>query len=478
VRLTAAFILLSLLRGPIFCAEPWIKVSAPHFELDTQLDREQALNALQVFEQTRAFFLQAGFGASLAGGSIKILDLGADAEYRRYLVKPGAYAMYQRGRRGDYIVMRSLSPRHYRVAVHEYTHFVVEHAGMKLPIWLNEGLAELYSTMQPQGGECLIGTPEPARLFTLATKRRLPLETLVAVDESSPYYNDPDKMQIFYAESWALTHMLAVSENYSGRFNAFVSTVSSGRAAREALAEIYGKRLSSVEADLDQYLQRRSLPALLYHIRVEIDPPQAVAAALSKAELDLSVADLLSSNASAGAEAEAKLRELASAHPEEAGFEESLGYVALREHDAGEARVHFANAVERQSNDAAAVYNSARLQQDAGAPPSRVIPLLERALELDPNYEPARIDLGFTAGNARQFDLAASTLSQLKTIQPRLAFEVYFEIAYCDAQLRRLQDALTYVGEARQHARNVEQQQRADTLARFIERQETASLHE
>jgi tetratricopeptide (TPR) repeat protein len=478
VRLTAAFILISVFSGRIFCAEPWIKISAPHFELDTQLDREQALHALQIFEQTQAFFLQAGFGGSLAGESIKILDLGADAEYRRYLIKPGAYAMYQRGRRGDYIVISSLNPRHSQVAVHEYTHFVVEHAGLKLPIWLNEGLAELYSTMEPRGGECLIGTPEPARLLTLATRRRLPLETLLAVDESSPYYNDPDKMQIFYAESWALVHMLAVSENYSSRFNKFLSVVSSGQPAREALAEIYGKRLASIESDLDQYLARRSLPALLYNIRVETTPAEATVAALPKSELDLSVADLLSSNASAGAEAEAKLRELASAHPDEAGFEESLGYVALREHDTGEARLHFANAVERQSNDAAAVYNSARLQQDAGAPPGQTIPLLKRALALDPDYEPARIDLGFTAGKARQFELAVTTLSQLKTIQPRVAFEVYFEMAYCDAELRRLQDALTYVGQAREHARNAEQQQRADTLARFIERQEMASLHE
>src|ERR1700761_6221549 len=127
------------------------------------------MQALRIFEESRTFFLQAGFGQSTPDDLIKILDLGAETEYKPYLVKPGAYAMYQRGRRGSYIVMRSLNPGHYEVAVHEYTHYVMDHAGLKLPVWLNEGLAELYSTLTPRGEQCLIGLPQPGRLATLAS---------------------------------------------------------------------------------------------------------------------------------------------------------------------------------------------------------------------------------------------------------------------------------------------------------------------
>lgn len=477
MRLTSAsFILLFALQGSIYPAEHWIKVTVPHFELYTQLDRQQAMQALQIFEQARSFFLQAGFAQSVPGASIRIMDLGSENEYQPYLVKPGAYAMYQRGRRGDYIVMRSLAPGHYGVAVHEYTHYVVEHEGLKLPVWLNEGMAELYSTLEPRGEQCLIGRPEPGRLITLATQRRIGLEKLFAVDQSSPYYNDPEKMQIFYAESWALTHMLAVSEGYARRFNSFLSMVSSGRPVREVLRVVYGKELLDAETDLDDYLRRGSLPALLFDIHVGRALAQATVTGLSKAELDLAVADLLSSNASAGAEAEAKVRELAREHPEEAGFDEALGYLALRENRTGEARVHFGNAVEHQSTDPAALYNSVRLQQASGAPPSEVIPTLERVLALNPDYEPARIDLGFTAAKAKQFDLALSAFSQLKSVEPKLAFEVYFSMAYCELELRRRQDARTYLGEAQQYARTAEQQNRAETLMRFIERQEVVSL--
>ncbi len=478
MRFTPALITLLAVQQPIFSAEHWIKVTAPHFELYTQLDQQQAMQALRIFEQARTFFLQAGFGQAAPEDSIKIMDLGAESEYRSYLVKPGAYAMYQRGRRGNYIVMRSLNPGHYEVAVHEYTHYVMDHAGLKLPVWLNEGLAELYATLSPRGEQCLIGLPQTGRLLTLETERRLDLPTLFAVDSASPYYNDPGKMQMFYAESWALTHMLAVSEPYSRRFSTFVSLVSSGRPVREALRVVYGKELLTVEADLDGYIRRRTLPALLFDIRVGSTLAQATFTPLSKAELDLSVADLLSSNAAAGPEAEAKVRELASAHPEEAGFEESLGYLALRKHQTDAARVHFGNAVERQSNDPVAIYNSARLQQDSGAPPSEVIPMLERVLALNPDYEPARIELGFTAAKAKQFELALATFSQMKSIEPRLAFEIYFSMAYCELELRRPQDARTYAGAAQQYAHTAEQQNRVETLVRCIERRELASLQQ
>lgn len=476
VRLTPTLIAVLALSGNIYSAEHWIRVTVPHFELYTQLDRPQAMQALRIFEQARTFFQQAGFSQSAPGESITILDLGSASEYRAYLVKPGAYAMYQRGRRGNYIVMSSLDAGHYEVAVHEYTHFVMDRAGLRLPIWLNEGLAELYSTLTPRGEQCLIGLPQPGRLATLTSQRRPDLATLFAVDRDSPYYNDPGKMQIFYAESWALTHMLAVSDGYARHFNAFVSMVSSGRPVREVLRVVYGKELSRIEADLSEYLERRTMPALLYDIRVESTLAQATVAPAEKAELDLSVADLLSSNAGAGPEAEAKVRQLASAHPDEAGFEESLGYLALRKHETDAARVHFGNAVEHQSNDPVAIYNSARLQQDSGAPASEVIPMLERALALNPDYEPARIDLGFTAAKAKQFDLALATFTQLKSIEPKLAFEVYFSMAYCDLELRRLQDSRAYAGEAQQYARTAEQQNRVGALVRFIERQEVASL--
>lgn len=457
-------------------AGQWIRVETPHFELYTQIDEQQARQALQIFEQARTFFLQTSLGSKLGGGSVRILDLASETEYAPYLVKPGAYACYQRGSRGDYIVMRDLNPRYYEIAVHEYTHYVVERAGLKLPMWLNEGLAEFYATVEPHGSQWLVGRAQPGRLQVLQRERHLRLETLFSVDGASSYYNDPQKMQIFYAESWALTHMLAAAEGYYQHFGEFVAAISAGHTENEAFELAWGKDVASVEADLDRYLRQRNLSGLLYDTKIQQNDSAPVIAALSEPELDLSFADLLSSNPYAAPGVEQKLTALSRKHPDDPGFEELLGYLALRQKRTELAESHFSKAVERQSRDPIAVYNSARLQQSSGASAAQVIPLLQRALELNPDYVPARIDLGFTAAKANQFDLAVATLSRLKSVDANLAFEIYFTIAYCDLHLNRLQDAATYAGAAQQSARGSDQLKQASTMIRMIDSRQVSAI--
>lgn len=468
--------LLFVHQSGLFCAENWNRVTTPHFELYTQVNQRDATRALEMLEETRSVFQQIGFAQSVPGQLVRIIDLSDDREYSNLLVKPGAYGCYQRGRRGDYIILRDLRPEHYVVAVHEYTHFVVEHAGLKLPVWLNEGIAELYSTIQSRGAQCVVGRAQPGRLLALETYKRLPLETLFSADSSSRYYNNPEEMQIFYAESWALTHMLALGDGYTQHFNSFLQAVSSGLSTEAALRGANGKGVRSVEADLDAYLRQKSLPAVMYRIEASAQPWQATAASLSQAELDLSAADLLASNAWSGPEAEEKVRELARKHPNDAGFEETLGYLALRYNRSEEARSHFATAVEQRSEDPATIYNSARLQQAAGAAPAQTIPLLERVLALNPDYEPARLDLGFTAARAGRFELALSAFSQLKAVQPKFAFEVLYTMAYCEAQLRRGADAGAFAAQAQQYAHTADQRERLDMLRRFLDRLEVAAL--
>jgi Flp pilus assembly protein TadD len=470
--------LLFIHQSSLFSADNWTKISTPHFEIDTQLNSHDAMRALEMFEQTRGVFEHIGFAHSLPDQPLRVIDLGSDGEYSRFLVKPGAYGCYQRGRRGDYIILRDLNPAHDPVAVHEYTHFVVEHSGLKLPIWLNEGMAELYSTMELRSGQCLIGRPHAGRLAALATYRRLPLDVVFSVDAASHYYNDPSAMQIFYAESWALTHMLALGNGYAPHFSSFVQAISAGDSAEAALRSCYGKSLQRIEADLDAYLRQQSFPTVSYQMDLQLLAVEPVIGSVRKSELDLSAADLLASNAGAGREALDEVRELARRHPHDPGFEETLGYVALRDHQADEARAHFATAVENQSDDPVTIYNSARLEQAAGAGPEQLIPLLQRVLALKPDYEPARVDLGFAATRANQFELALAAFSQLKTLNPKMGYEVLYTMAYCAVQLHRPAEASVYAAQAQQQARNDQQRNRADALRRFIDRQQMASLRQ
>src|SRR5690349_20330448 len=103
-------------------------------------------------------------------------------------------------------------------AVHEYVHLVVQHLNLKFPPWLNEGLAEFYSTLRMQGDKILLGAPVAGRLQAMLREKWVPLATIVSAGHDSPYYNEKNRAGSLYNEGWALVHMMARSPAYGPKY--------------------------------------------------------------------------------------------------------------------------------------------------------------------------------------------------------------------------------------------------------------------
>src|ERR1051325_1386423 len=105
----------------------------------------------------------------------------------------------------NYIAL-SLDPRGdpYATAFHEYVHLHVKDNIPDAPLWLNEGLAELYESLQFSGGDVLIGMPKIGYLYLLRQVEMLPLKTLFSIGTDWPHYNERGKQGIFYGEPCAL----------------------------------------------------------------------------------------------------------------------------------------------------------------------------------------------------------------------------------------------------------------------------------
>ena len=69
----------------------------------------------------------------------------------------------------------------------------------------------------------------------------LDLPTLTAVDHLSPYYNERGKTGIFYAQSWALIHMLNFAPEYRAGVANFVEMILGGEDAVNAFRQAFGK---------------------------------------------------------------------------------------------------------------------------------------------------------------------------------------------------------------------------------------------
>ena len=156
-----------------------------------------------------------------------------------------------------------------------------------MPLWLNEGLADLYSSVAKREGHVSLGRAPFGRLYTLENQPLINLETLLEVGRESPYYSQSQKMLLFYAESWALTHMLALSPDYAAEFPKFVEAVSAGANGRDSLAKIYGKTLDQVTADLQHYLSRKQLPTHVFELDMTAAEVEAKPLASPRQQVDL-----------------------------------------------------------------------------------------------------------------------------------------------------------------------------------------------
>jgi hypothetical protein len=151
------------------------------------------------------------------------------------------------------------NPHH--VAYHEYVHAVLGRS-LRLPPWLSEGLGEYWGGTRITDREVEIGRPIGTHVHTLRRLRRLrslPFETLFRQERAAGHGAGDDSTMVFYAQSWALVHYLALgAPARAGQLNRLGALLAQGRAPLEATREVLGD-LDALGAEIDAYVQRKSL---------------------------------------------------------------------------------------------------------------------------------------------------------------------------------------------------------------------------
>ena len=148
-RLTLA-ICLVLTAAPL-AAEKWTYASSDYFEVYATGGDRQARDAITYFERVHAFFTDFLKLSPQPGKPTRLIVFSSDKQFAPYRPNEVAAAFYLAGPDRDFIVMKSLDDESYPIVVHEYAHLIFRHSGARYPIWLNEGLAEFFSTLSPEG---------------------------------------------------------------------------------------------------------------------------------------------------------------------------------------------------------------------------------------------------------------------------------------------------------------------------------------
>ncbi|MGA2801248.1 MAG: hypothetical protein ABSE97_02585 [Verrucomicrobiota bacterium] len=164
------------------------------------------------------------------------------------------------------------------VVFHEYTHLLFRRNDRIWPLWLKEGMAEVYSTFATTGYAALIGRPIEHHLRLLAKQPLMPLTELFAVTHDSPQYNEREHQGMFYAESWLLAHFLVAGDNpdYKSRFGKYTVLLREGQAPVQAFTNALQTPLPVVESELRRYLARGRFAPIQVAFSENVALPKAI----------------------------------------------------------------------------------------------------------------------------------------------------------------------------------------------------------
>ncbi|HVW09859.1 MAG TPA: hypothetical protein VHC90_14820, partial [Bryobacteraceae bacterium] len=272
--------------------DKWIRLTSAHFEMYSAADQKKSAATLEYFERVRDFFLTASPVRPPGDFPVRIVAFKDPDEMRIFSPNPSAAAYFAPGPVRDTIVMKSPSDDNYPIAVHEYMHLVMRHSGLHIPLWLNEGWADVYSTLKPVSDGVAVGDLIARYMPILNSSQWFTVEQLQGVTNQSREYNEASRTGMFYAESWALTHMLFLSPDYKAGFARFVSALSRNSPLTDALRMAFDKTPSQVLLDLQGYLARKKLYGTVFLVPMKKDADAPEAETPSPYDIDLMQADL------------------------------------------------------------------------------------------------------------------------------------------------------------------------------------------
>ncbi len=451
------------MTSTLFAAEPpprWKVARSPHFEAYSQDDDATISDTLQWFERLRQFFLQRTGLNDERIPLVRVIGFRSAEEYKLVQSRPTSDAYYLGTNGRDYIVMPRLGASEFRVAAHEYTHAVMRAVGVRLPPWLNEGLAELFSTIRIDDGTSTFGGGFQAHTQLLKRRAWLPLSELLMLPADSSLRDDRENTALFYAESWALTYMLVVSPDYGPRFQQLVAAVNA-EAPGDAFERVYSKSLTDVEKDLRAWLMKggtvtKPVPAAV-NVPVRVSE---ISATVSQAML----ADLLLASGQLD-RAETLYRDLVQEAPGSGDFAAALAIIAVKRGDIKRGRELWRKAMASEVSDPMLCYQYAVLDGNAGLPSAETRAALQRAVLLKPDFDDARYLLALNEQNSGDFEETVTELRALKTVPPKRAFQYWSTLAYALDAVGKHEEAKQAAIRAKEFAGSESQRAQAMRLA-------------
>lgn len=453
------------LLAAVPAAAAWLRLASANFELLTDAGEKQGREALVRLERIRSVFGGAA-GAKPVPLPVRVFVFKSERAFRAFRPSESTTGFFQGGPERNYIAMHGATGETFRVIHHEYVHMVLNHSAASLPQWFEEGLAEFYSTIDKRGENVVIGAPVENHIRTLLLTPWIDAAPFGAVNKRSPLYNERDTAGLFYAQSWAMVHMLNMSPPYRRVLPRFAELLEKGYPPALAFEEAFHVSWENAVADCKSYVQaRRFTVAQVFHgadapVEIEVSPLPDSDAALAQVELLLALG-----RDDPAEKIIAELRKSGSLDSADGLL--AQGLLALHRKKNKEAEDLLAQARAKGSRRSEAWFESAMLARERGAPREQVRELLHETVGRNPKHAEAQFLLGLMESQDGRLRDAIGPLEEAVKILPRQSY-FWHALALAYHQLRRTDDARLAARRAAESAATQEQLDMARAALRMV----------
>jgi Flp pilus assembly protein TadD len=421
MKIRVLLLLMVLPTSSLIAGEQWLHLKSPNFDVYTDAGASHGREVLSELEQLRNVFVTELPERNISPLPVRVFLFQSQASFRPFQINESSAGYYHSGPAGDYMALRASA----RTATHEYIHAVLHHAAREVPAWFGEGMAEFYSTVRFRGGQMSVGEPVRSHLQVLRNGKLLGLEILQGIGHDSPYYRNVNKAGMFYAESWALLHMLHLSGKYRAGIANFISMTLRGEP--DPLHSAFGRTDVDIERDLRAYIAQGLSPPVDVPISTAEKLGNIPAEPISQLDAAVLLADLFTVSEKRS-ESGKLLEALVKAHPGSAEAEAALGYLSLQKSQDDIAATHFRRALELGLRNARLCFDLAMLRRDQRAADAEVLDLLRRSVAMDPDLYESRYFLGHLAMVNGHASEALENLKRAADLQPNRP-QVWEELA-------------------------------------------------
>jgi tetratricopeptide (TPR) repeat protein len=434
--LALAFFVMS--ASPALAKDKWINLRTGNFNIVSNADEKETRELALKLEQFRLVFSKIYNTQASSSVPVTVIVFKNDGSFKPfkplYGGKPANIAGYfQRGEDENIIALniRGDAIRPLGVIYHEYTHLLTSYTKRPWPLWLTEGIAELFSSFEVKKNEVTLGVPLREHVHFLREIKFLPLQSLLNVRHNSPEYNERDKQGVFYAQSWALLHYLMYGDKSARQpqLIRFVTLLESEMDVDRAFREAFNTDYATMEKELRRYVGNSTYSTVIYTLDSTEGSREMTARPLAEAEVQFHLGNLLLHTHRVD-EGESYFKQAIALDPSLPGPHEGLGFVAIRRQKYKEAKEHFKEAVARNSrNHLTYYYYAEALQREALGDSSlstkpevaeTIFELLRKSLRLMQGFAPSYHLFGYIAlMSGQNLDEGVVALKNATRLEPQ-----------------------------------------------------------